>query len=188
MSKRKRRRNEQTPSLNDRDLQRLAEEYRANNPGKAMELLSLAEWMIDTGRWVHRRASAVAELLRQLRHALQIAKMEDEEFGRVRIYHAFKGGETQGRLWAHIDDMIREDMRESLQARSTGAFGIVKQIDRDKGYYNAKINPGDPIDISFNYDERLEHEKHSAEYEDRPPEEPQDGQPGRDDKPIPPKG
>jgi hypothetical protein len=118
--------------------------------------------------------------MRKLRRALQLAKMEDDDG--VRKYHAIIGLEEQKRLWAEMYELNPEEMRGSLQSRSSGTYGRVKQIDRDKNYFDKNVNPGDPIEISFNYDQRLADDKHSTEYEDRPPDEDADASPEGDEK------
>jgi hypothetical protein len=64
MSKQNRRPNKpRKQSANDRDLQQLADNYRAANQGERMNLQDLAEWIIETGQWTWRRDSALKELV-----------------------------------------------------------------------------------------------------------------------------
>ena len=70
-----------------------------------------------------------------------------------------------------MDQMSNENMGHFLQDRSTGAFGVVKQICRDHDYFNKNYNTGEPIQLSFDYDARLDDAKHSEEYVDQPPPE-----------------
>lgn len=154
----------------ERDLQKLAEQFMAEHPdGPGVGLQDVAEWMLASGHWEQRKSNAVRELMRHLQQALRVASIPDENGDPVRKYHSIPGEKTQGRLWAAIDVISPDNMRASLQARSGGAFGGVKQIDRDKNYFNKNHNQSDPILMSFNYDARLEDEKHSDEYVDEPP-------------------
>jgi hypothetical protein len=127
--------------------------------------------MIRTGQWEQQEESAVKELMRHLQGALRAASFTDENGERVRKFHAIPTGENQGRLWDLMERISRDDMHASLQSRSGGAYGIIKQINRDQNYFNKHHNPGDKIQLSFNYDQRLEDEKHSSEYVDEPPPE-----------------
>jgi hypothetical protein len=147
----------------------LTDQFIKAHPGRPVTLQELAEWMIRTGQWEQQRQNAVRELMRHLQRALRSATILDENNEPVRKYHSFFVGGTQARLWALMKDMSNENMKGSLQARSTGAFGIVKQIHRDQNYFNGHYNTGDPIQLSFNYDQRLEDQKHSDEYVDQPP-------------------
>jgi hypothetical protein len=158
----------ETPKY-ERDLQRLAEQYMADHPGPGVGLQDVAEWMISHGLWEQKKSNAVRELMRHLQQALRNASILDENGDPVRKYHAIPGEKKQACLWSTMEEISPDNMRASLQARSGGAFGIVKQIDRDKNYFNKNHNPGDPIQMSFNYDARLEDDKHSDEYVDQPP-------------------
>lgn len=156
------------PTQYEHDLQQAARLYKESHPGP-FSLIDVAQWMIDTGRWERQRGSAIRELMKHLQQALRGVTFKDEDGKPVRVYHAVPTGEGQGRLWAEMPEMSNEQFKASLQARNSGAFGVVKQIHRDQNYFNKHHNSGDPIQLSFNYDARLEDEKHSAEYVDQPP-------------------
>jgi hypothetical protein len=44
-------------------------------------------------------------------------------------------------------------------------------LDRDVNYYNRHHNPGDPIEICFNFTPDLAEGQQSGEYNDSPPDE-----------------
>lgn len=167
---RKKRRGKQPrqPSQYEHDLQEATKLYKELHPGP-FSLIDVAQWMILTGRWSRQRGSAVKELMRHVQQALRGVTLKDENNEPVRVYHAIPTGDGQERLWAEMPEMSNEQFKATLQARNSGAFGIVKQIHRDQNYFNKNHNPGDPIQLSFNYDARLEDAKHSPEYIDQPP-------------------
>ncbi|MFL5328704.1 MAG: hypothetical protein ACJ8C4_07295 [Gemmataceae bacterium] len=158
------------PSNYDRDLQKLTDLYRSEYPDKPFSLVDLANWMIDTGKWEQVESNAVKELMRHLQRALRKVEITDgDEKGRY--YHAFIAGETQLRLWGTIDNITPEDMRSSLQSRVNGSFCGVRKIDQDRRLFNKRRKPAGPIQLTFNFDARLEDETHSSEYVDQPPPE-----------------
>lgn len=157
------------PHKNDRDFWRFTDIYRAEHPGKKFCLEDLAAWMIDTGKWEPEEAIAVKELMRRLRRSLQRAKILDPDGNSSRKYHSIPT-DTQLRMWDSAEEISTEDLRLSLQDRVNSLFGGVKSINADANYHNNFRKPAKKIQLTFDFDARLEAEKHSSEYIDQPPE------------------
>ena len=114
---------------------------------------------------------------RDLGRALSKEYIEDENGEPVRRRHSYTT-ETQLTLWKVIDDLTPDEMRVSYQITRRRVGGEVFQKQRGIDYYNKNINPGDPIETSWNYDADIEDRKMPDEYPDQPPEK----------GPPPPKG
>jgi hypothetical protein len=78
---------------------------------------------------------------------------------------------VQQSLWADIESAPPEHMRLSFQQRRRGIFGDVSQLRTDQDSYNENNNPGDPIQMSFNFDEDLDEANQDSTYDDSPPGE-----------------
>jgi hypothetical protein len=62
-------------------------------------------------------------------------------------------------------------MRASLNSRSKGCGEDILQIERDRRFYNKKYNPGDPIEMDYNFNTAVEEHFMPTEYPDKPPDD-----------------
>jgi len=85
-------------------------------------------------------------------------------------------GDKQYRFWFRMEDGTPEKMRLSAMSRRNGSLMDVMQIVRDVNYFNKNHNPGDPIQLDFNYNKDIVERNMPPEYPDSPPGDP-DGQP-----------
>jgi hypothetical protein len=80
-----------------------------------------------------------------------------------------ESGGKQLMFWFKMENATPEDMRLSAQARRRGTRADVFQIVRDVKYYNSHYNPGDPIQLDFNFNKDIEEQQFPTEYPDAPP-------------------
>ena len=73
-----------------------------------------------------------------------------------------------------MEDIAPAPMRASLNARSKGCGEDVLQIERDRRYFNKHHNPGDPIEMDYNFNTAVEEHFMPTEYPDAPPEDQSD--------------
>jgi hypothetical protein len=85
--------------------------------------------------------------------------------------HAFKEPGQQHTLWVKIEEATPHQMHVSAQARRKGVLMDVLQIDRDLGYFNNHHNPGDPIQMSWDFNADVDEQHMPTEYPDAPPDD-----------------
>lgn len=134
----------------------------------------------EVAAWAHRKKkleprprNIIIDLAKQLAAASRQDYVKDANGESVRQRHAVRkkiNGE-QMTFWFMMEDGTPEDMRLSAQNRRRGALADVLQIDRDIRYYNKNYNPGDPIQLDFNYNKDIEERQLPTEYPDSPPVE-----------------
>lgn len=147
------------------------DEYEAEFGGTAEDLNAVAQWAYAQGKWKPRKRDPAKELARDLARASRQDYITDEQGEPVRRRHSYpvSRGEVQLMLWVKIENATPEKMKLSLQGRRNGALMDVLQADRDRQYYNKHYNPGDPIQISWNFDTDVEERQFPAEYPEQPP-------------------
>ena len=162
-------------SLYNRQILKYVDEYESEHGvGSAEDLNVVAEWAFQKGDWEPRRRSPAKELARDLARASRQDYIKDEQGEPVRRRHSYPvmRGEIQLTFWMKIENATPEKMRISLQGRRNGALMDVLQADRDRRYYNKHYNPGDPIQLSWNFDLDVDERQYPADYPEEPPQDP----------------
>jgi hypothetical protein len=154
-------------------LQEIINDYLEETKAEEVEMREVAAWAIRKGRWEMPRGDKIKQCAAELARAAREEMFEDPQGRSVRKKHAYrvKDGETQQVFWADIDDIQTEKMRLSLQQRRRGVLSDCKQLNNDRESYNENYNAGEPIAMSFNFDEDLAEMNQSPEYPEVPPEE-----------------
>jgi hypothetical protein len=70
-----------------------------------------------------------------------------------------------------MEDMVPAEIRRSLTSRRTGTGQDILQIERDRRFYNKHYNPGDPIELDYNFNTDVEEHFLPTDYPDAPPPE-----------------
>ena len=149
----------------DRQLQRLVARFEEATGAKAVNLDDVVLWAEQKGEFQVTVGQMRKKFARDLARALSKEYIENDDGEPVRKRQPFRT-ETQLTLWKMIDDMSPDEMRVSYQITRSRVGGEVFQKQRDIDYYNKKINPGDPIETSWDYDSDINDRKHSTEYHD----------------------
>lgn len=160
-----------TKSEYDRRLLKLIDKWREETGRTDWDLNAVVDWAEANGHWTPPRHDAKRRFARELAQAARHDFIEDENGQPVRRRHAYRVPGTQLTLWRMIDDLTPEQMRTSAQLRRRQIEGEVLQCDRDLRYYNDHVNPGDPIQLSWNFDEDVRESQMPTEYPDEPPPE-----------------
>ena len=160
-------------SLYNKQILQFVDEYERETGESAEDLMAVAQWAHKNGKWEPRPRNPVKELARDLARASRQDYITDEQGEPVRRRHSYPvlRGEVQLTFWVKIENATPEKMKLSLQGRRNGALADVLQADRDRRYYNAHYNPGDPIQMSWNFDLDVEERQYPDEYPEGPEEE-----------------
>jgi hypothetical protein len=130
--------------------------------------------------WAHRKgllAPRQRDVVRQIAQDLARASNQDyitNEKGepvRHRLSYKETRGDKQLRFWFKMEGGTPEKMRLNASDRRNGAVMDVLQIVRDLNYFNENYNPGDPIQMDFDFTKDIADHEQPTEYEDSPPEE-----------------
>jgi hypothetical protein len=65
--------------------------------------------------------------------------------------------------------MVPDTLSAPLQQRRNGVLADVPQAERDLRYYNRNHNPGEPIQMTWNFDADVQDRDQPSEYDDTPP-------------------
>lgn len=154
-----------------RDRLAIIDKYSEATGQKNVDLRDAASWAHRNGLMDLQPVDVIKRLAKELASASRQDYIEDENGEPVRLRHAVKiiEGEKQFTFWFLMKDATPEQMRLTAQARRRGALSDVMQIERDLRYYNKHFNPGDPIQMSFNYDPDVAEHFMPTEYPDTPP-------------------
>jgi hypothetical protein len=155
-----------------RNLQELIEEYRRTLAhGSSFELREFAVWAIRERRWAPPIKSAVDLLVSEAGAALREEYFTDDQGRRVRKKHVVRvssedefGNKKQLTLWNDITTASPEHMLASLQQRRMGIADDCWQLKQDLDSYNDNWNPGERIQIWFDFMEDMEERELSAHY------------------------
>jgi hypothetical protein len=158
------------------DMREMLDDYLATHGHLPVDPTDVFVWARKNGRWEPGSKSLVKQFKDELRRAAQEDYYTDPQGRTVRRKHAIviKEGEVQKSLWADIETAPPEHMKLSLQQRRRGVLGDVTQLKTDMDSYNENNNPGQPIQMSFNFDEDLNEMGEDGTYPDAPPDDDED--------------
>ena len=99
--------------------------------------------------------------------------IEDEQGEPVRNRHAYKTdkGPEQKVMWFLMEEATPEKMRLSAGWRRRGLQAGCFQLDRDLNYFNKNYNPGEPLEVSYDFSQDVVERQEHGEYDDTPPED-----------------
>ena len=156
----------------DRKLLRLMDLYAEETGVKEIDFNEMALWA-EGKHWNPSQSSARKKFARELARAASRDFIEDEdgEPVRRRLSYTINTPRKQGTFWKLMEDMSPEEYRTSAQVKRRRMRGEVLQADRDTRYFNNHYNPGDAIQLSWNFDLDVEESRMPTEYPDVPPED-----------------
>lgn len=165
------------PSAYQKKLLQFVDRYIAETGRTTVDMIHVAMWAISNGLWEPRKIDVARQLQRDLSRAARQDYITDDEGEPVRRRHSYKvtSGEKQLTLWVSVEKATPRQMRLSAQARRRGILADCIQVERDLRYYNKNYNPGECIQLSFNFEPDMEERQLPRDYDDSPPpEEPED--------------
>ncbi len=148
--------------VNKEGLQQLVARYRVVGEPWPASTHAIAEWAVRSDRWTPQNYSALAYLAVQIGRAMREEYITDPQGRRVRAKHAAtvtdKG--KQLTLWVGMRDTSvpnhRRLMNIALRQRRQGIMGDCLQLKSDADSYNENYNPGEQIEIVFDFRADLE--------------------------------
>jgi hypothetical protein len=145
-------------------LQTFIQSFKHRDGDRPVTMREVAVWAIRSGLWVPGLKSAVDLLVRDLSSAARTAYFTDKNGRRVRRFHARRvevelpTGETkQETFWDDITTAEPLHMHKAFQQRRRIIVSDCHQLKTDVDSYNDNWNPGNPIQMSWDfYDDVME--------------------------------
>lgn len=162
-----------------RELQIIIDDYVADTGETVIDMRMVAAWAIQRKRWDQPPADKISRLAKELSAAARQETVVNDDGEPVRRRHAWteKQGDKQLTFWVNIEDANPHQMRACAQQRRKGILADCVQLERDVDYYNDKYNPGESIQLTFDFTEDMHEKDQPTEYPDAPPEDDTDGAP-----------
>jgi hypothetical protein len=153
----------------NKDIERMIAEYIASTGDKDWNRVKVAEWAIRNGKWEQHKGSAIKQLARDISRVAGKATFVNEDGDTVRKYHAWRLGHDQPPLWSAMENITREHMTYSINARRDKLVdGAVKAI-IDAEHFNKNHNSGDPILFQTDLTKDVREKREPGLYDDVPP-------------------
>ncbi|MFH1220009.1 MAG: hypothetical protein V1694_06105 [Candidatus Eisenbacteria bacterium] len=136
-----------------KQMQEIANRFIESNGGRAASAHEIAKWAIDKGFWKPHPSSALNQCATEISEALRQEYILDPQGRTVRAKHAARilcDGEQQV-LWADIRSADRPHMEIAFKQRRKQVAADCCQLKRDVDSYNENNNPGEPIQIPFDF-------------------------------------
>ncbi|MFZ6819577.1 hypothetical protein [Undibacterium sp. Ji22W] len=139
-------------------LQQLIPQYQAAGNKWPASTRELAQWAINTGKWIPNPSAVLSQCAEEFSRALRDEFVTDEQGRRVRTKHAatYSEGQEQYVLWDDIRTASPKHMKLAFQQRRQQIFGDCKQLKNDVDSYNENRLPEQPIQIIFDFGIDLE--------------------------------
>jgi len=140
-------------SIYSKQLQGVVAQYRKLGRPWPASARDIAAWAIENKLWAMRPADIVNRCADELARAMREEYIVDPQGRTVRAKHAAKvkvNGE-QMTLWDDIRTADRDFMAIAFQQRRQQVVGDCRQLKVDVDSYNQNKNPGEPIQIVFDF-------------------------------------
>lgn len=136
-----------------RDLLKIVDNYMHLFQQRSPNMLAVAIWAYENKHMKLPRIDLFRIMARNLSKACREDFILDENGEPVHRRIGLPSGRKrqQGLFRQFIEDVEPKEMHGALQMRRTGAVKDSLQIERDRRYYNKHVNPGDPIELDYNY-------------------------------------
>lgn len=154
-----------------RDLQEFIPEYVAATDDHAWTTTKVAAWAVRNGKWEQRQIAAVRQLARELSRVARQVHITDDDGKPVRKYHPYRLGQDQPMLWAAIDEIEPEQMKESKTMRRNMLAAGCVQLYRDLAHFNKHHNPDQPLLFDPDFSDDIADKQQPGAYNDAPPDD-----------------
>ena len=138
-----------------RELLEIANDFFAHQPEATAD--EIADWAIRTRRWAPPEDTGRKRLANEISRAMAEDKRTDRQGRIVRGKHAarMKRNGRQMVLWSDLDRASRDFMDVAFKQRRKQIVGDCRQLKVDVDSYNDNSNPGEPIQIPFDFTKDL---------------------------------
>ncbi len=167
-------RTKRSQSNRDRQFQEWLELYVEETGQTEIEMFDVAVWAVNNEHCDLPRSDALKQLAKQFSKSASTAMITGDDGGPVRKFLPYREtkGLKQQTFWSDIHDLSIDKMKHSVQLVRRQVRSTVIQAERNIEYFNSHINPGDPIQLSWNFDADIEESRMPSEYNDTPPSGP----------------
>jgi len=148
--------------------------YRASGEPWPTDSKMIAAWAVRNHKWEMPRRNAIDICARELSEAMREEFFDDAQGRRVRKKHCLRkreylsdGTHKQRTLWLDIEDDAdqRDDIEEAFQQRRSMVFTDCRHLKTDVDSYNDNGNPGELIQMGFDFTPDLEEAEQPIEYD-----------------------
>jgi hypothetical protein len=154
-------------------LQRFIHTFKEEVAHRAVTAREVAVWAIRNKKWRPPLRDAVDQLARELSRAARSEYFVDSSGRRVRRLHARRveveladGELKQQTFWDDITTAPPEHMHKAFQQRRRIIVSDCHQLKTDVDSYNDNWNPGNQIQMSWDFAADLEELDYPTEYPD----------------------
>lgn len=140
-------------STYSRQLQKIVSEYRTSGQPWPTTAKNIAGWAIQNKLWEMRPSDIINRCADDVAKAMREEYFTDPQGRMVRAKHVAKlsvNGE-QMMLWDDIRTADRGFMAVAFQQRRQQIVGDCRQLKNDVDSYNENKNPGEPIQVVFDF-------------------------------------
>ena len=134
-------------------LQGIVQRYREAHQPWPASARDIGAWAIENGLWAPQQSFVLKQCAHELAQAMREEYITDPQGRSVRAKHAVitqRGGE-QIALWADIHTATKEHLEIAFQQRRQHILGECRQLKTDVDSYNQNLNPGEPIQMVFDF-------------------------------------
>jgi hypothetical protein len=134
-------------------LQEIVRLYQEAHGAGAFQARDVAAWAIRKRLWQERPDAVVHRCAEELSRAMREEYITDKKGRRVRAKHAvtINRDGKQLTLWEDMRTAPRRHMDLAFRQRRHQILGDCRQLKADVDSYNEALNPGDPIQIVFDF-------------------------------------
>lgn len=134
-----------------KELQKIATEFLLEKPEATAS--EIAEWAIASGRWIAPADTHQKRLANEISRAMSEEKRIDGQGRSIRAKHAarIRRNGRQLVLWSDLRGASRDFMNVAFKQRRKQIVGDCAQLKTDVDSYNDNTNPGEPIQIPFDF-------------------------------------
>lgn len=140
------------------NLQEIVRLYQEEHGPAAFQARDVAAWAIRKRLWQEKPDAMVNRCAEELSRAMREEYITDKKGRRVRAKHAvtFSRDGKQLTLWEDMRTASRRHMDLAFRQRRHQILGDCRQLKSDVDSYNEGLNPGEPIQIVFDFGLDLE--------------------------------
>ena len=153
-------------------LQAIVDDYMREFKVDEVDLDSVADWAVETGRYQRKTITIAKQCKRELARVMRSEHLVDPQGREPRKWHSVRvgTGPEQLILWAKFTKAKPPHMRISLQQRRMGILGRVRQHKTDLDSYNDNNSFKATLPLfDYDFNKDLEEGQYPTDYPDSDP-------------------
>ena len=139
-------------------MQDLVRRFQEAHDGVTFQAKDVAAWAIRERLWEANPSAVLSRCAEEISRAMREEYIVDAKGRHVRVKHAvdFMRDGKQLTLWADMRTASRKHMDLAFRQCRQQILGDCRQLKNDMDSYNETLNPGDPIQLVFDFGLDLE--------------------------------